>query len=327
MICYKEYHTIQGYECLSACITNYFNYLGLLVSGSDIFFVGGGFVITYEKKKKSSIGAKLYESNFMFLKNMSIPFQHTNLEESKDVMKFLRKSIEDEHFIAIKVSSECLEHNRVFKQTESSPHYLNILGYDDSTNNVFISDGYVPTFNPTVFEGWVDTNGIIEAWRRMDYEYVKLDLADIKISADEMHRIAIMNMKFGIQQYLNKSKQRLSSKFFGKEAITKLFEDILLMFDMQIDLKTVALDINYQLKIYGFITSKRFILQKLIILKMNECYLEQYSKIIDKWNQICNLLVKAGISRNKKSFELTLEKVNESINEEEKVLYEILNDL
>lgn len=327
MICYKEYHTIQGYECLSACITNYFNYLGLLVSGSDIFFGGDGFLITYQKNEKASIGAKLYESNFMFLKNLNIPFQHTKLGESKDVIKFLRKSIEDQQLIAIKVSSECLEHNRVFKQTEGSPHYVNILGYDDINNKVFISDGYVPTFNPTVFEGWVDTNGIIEAWKRMDYEYVKLDLADIKISTDEIHRIAITNMKGGIQQYLNPSKQRLSSEFFGKEAITKLFEDILLMFEMLIDLKSVALDINYQLKIYGFITSKRLILQKLEELKMNTYYLQQYSKIIDKWNQICMLLVKAGISKSKKSLELTLEKVKESVQEEENLLHEILNDL
>lgn len=322
MICEKEYHTIQGHECLSSCISNYFYNNGLALTGSDIFFLGDGFHITYQNNDNMVIGADLYNANYTFCDRYHVTIQHEKCLSKESAKNLLKQSILEERKICIKVSSECLKYNKVFKQASGSPHFINVIGIKEQ--ELYISDGYVPTYVPSAFEGWVFAEHIMEAWKRMQYEYVILDDNFDNLSAELLESEVKNKIQFGIYEYLNESMVE-GELYIGEKAVLHLLEDLEKVFDENKEVGKLVYNINYQLKIYGFITSKQMLLEKLIFMKYDETNLLEYQIVIDGWNKLCLLLLKAGLSGKKEYFLKMHVKAMILIEKERSILVSIFN--
>lgn len=327
MIYKNNYITRQGYECLNVCISNYFSYQNIKISGSDIFFEGNGFLVEYSGDKTyPSIKAALYESNYIFLDKMKISYKHSLFEDSYNADLFLKNQIKNESHIAIRVSTDYLSYNKIYQQTQNSPHFINVIGYDELENKFYVSDGFVPTYNPDKYEGWMEYEELFNAWHHMNFEYIVLELNSRIIDYDK--DLSIIKMKQGINRYLKTDNPIFRETIYGKRAIIELFQDLSEIFDNpKYNIKNIIFDINYQLKYHGFITSKMFTLQKIIEIGMDSVLCEQYKSLIEEWNKFCLLMLKIGISKNKNSFENLVKIVNEISLREEKILKDILNCL
>ncbi len=326
MIYEKSYNTVQSFDCINACVLNYLQYYNKPILGSDIFFVGGGFAISYEKNQKLYIGSKVYKTNFVFLDKMNIKYERDNSQDGNSALKLIEHCIKNEKCICIRVASEVLEHSPVFKQTEGSSHYINIIGKNEINSRFYISDGYVPTYNPSIFEGWADCKEIMEAWNRMDYEYIVFDIDNIKIDISNIQRMAHKNLKLNLINYLYPNDTNCNCKLFGEYAVKILFQDIQAMFESR-DISNIIMDINYQLKIFGFLTSKKFILEKIRKTFMDSGLCMDYDEIINRWNKLCLLLVKAGLSKDKARYNFVLVKTHELIHDERDILLKVISML
>lgn len=54
---------LKSYECMNACILNHMNRAGMEINGSDIFFSGGGYPVSYKKGSLTHIVSDGYETN------------------------------------------------------------------------------------------------------------------------------------------------------------------------------------------------------------------------------------------------------------------------
>ena len=317
MICEKVYKPIQSYECLNSCITGYSNYNGFNVCCDDVFFIGDGFDISIIKKDIPTIGARLYESNFDFMDNVGIKYVIDKFACREEAESFLDNAVKEEKTLSIKVSSELLEHSRVFRQTENSPHYLNIIGMSES--KLYIADGYVPTSDPTSYDGLVDKNAIIEAWQKMEFRYILTDYDNVSKSLTCVKEIANKKLIKQLSDYIANDVEKM---VIG-ELLNYLENCIKCNKDNKL-VKDTFIKVNYQLKIYGYITSKRYIYEKIARDWCDNELVNRYKQIIDRWNKVCILLLKAGYGNSLKQLLLTKENILNLIEEEMSILNEIL---
>ena len=63
---------LKSYECMNACILNHMNRAGIKINGSDIFFSGRGYPVSYKKGSLTRIVSDGYEANFRFLDRYGI---------------------------------------------------------------------------------------------------------------------------------------------------------------------------------------------------------------------------------------------------------------
>lgn len=327
MLCNLGYKTIKSFECLNACLSNYFNFYNMPINGKDIFFLGDGFHIKYTNKDKMAIGANTHEANFNFLDKFQIKYTNGNKYKEKDAMYFMEEQTNLDNTLCITVFTEYLMYNPIFKQLKSSAHYINILGLNVADNKVYISDGFVPTYNPSIFEGWVELSPILEAWKRMQYEYLTFDFSGITkekiVKIKEGSKNAFVS---GVLEYLNVNEK--GEGIVGKRAVRGLFSDLKKIFmDDNVNLKNLTLDINFQLKIYGHLASKRFILQAIREYTCAKKLQDEYEQIINEWNLICIMLVKIGASRNRKTITRLFNRVNQVCDREEDILRNILEEI
>lgn len=320
MLYEKDFEVIQGYECLSSCISNYLSLSGIHITGSDILFIGGGFRVSYTKKSLE-LGTDIYLSNFRFMDNMDVSYEHAKLDPHIDPLDFLKYNIMNEKKICLKVGSEYLKYNRVFNQSGNSPHYINILGIKD--DQVYICDGYVPTRIPSVFKGWVDISMVVNAWKSMCYEYI-LMIKINQMNEELLTNIAFEKVKQSIIAYL--AGGIVDIHFLGHNAILQLNEELDELFKLS-DMRDVTKKINYQLRIYGFISVKIILYEKLKQLYGSSINLDYYANIIDQWNKICSILLKSGYTNKRDDYKKVYEKITECTNKENEVLFSILKDL
>lgn len=93
------------------------------------------------------------------------------------------------------------------------------------------------------------------------------------------------------------------------------------------DIRQVVLQCNYELKIYGFISSKRFMHMWINENLNNDSIANEYNNIILKWNNFCNLLLKFGFNKKYESLKLVKEYVYTLMEEERILLQKILLEI
>lgn len=309
---------VQGYECLSACLGYYINKYYPEITGSDICIYGGALQISYNAETHV-LSTSMYESNYVFLKENTIDYTHDCLQTT-DVDVFISDCISNNRMLILKVCSEQLSYNRVFKQAEHSTHFVNIVG--ETVRQYRVVDCYVPTREPSVFDGFVDKEEIKSAWEGKNFEYIILD--EVSLDYDcicEKEKGAIVNF---IQEYCGLGS--LSDRQTGEDAVMQLFSYIGDEVENP-NLYRITLDINYQLKIYGFISSKVMLAK---ILRKYSAYADLgalYEDVILNWNNICMHIVKFGITRKREQYEKLLEKVTQVMKNERDVLCGVLKKL
>lgn len=312
MISKQGYNTILGYECLNACLANYMNFYNLDVSTSDIFFGGDGFNISVKNDFYFELESNLYLSNFNFLDNFNFNYSYGKCVENP--IDFLRNSILGNKAISLKVSSEFLTYNRVFKQTKNATHFINAIGLEEDKNKIYISDGFVPTKVPTIYQGWVNLDDILRGWEEKKYEVLCMrNFNDsIKCSREQI----LLKVKEGITRYLYENK-----------IIDKMLKYIRHEFYKKNDISQVILKCNYELKIYGFISSKRFLLSWVDKNLHNDLISSEYSKIIIKWNDFCDMILKFGFNKKYESLKKAEEYADALMEDEAKLLHTLLSQI
>lgn len=307
-------HPVQGHECLSACIGNIINTKYSRITANEIIIGGDGYFITYDKERKV-IGSPMYEANFKFMNRYEMKYRHGKFKDAEEAEFFLGDTLSKDNLIIIKVDAKQLNYSRVFGQASNSPHFLNVLR--EEQGKYYICDGYVPTRDATVFEGAIEKSKIINAWKGMEFEYLLLENFP-ELTEEEILKDVERCFYESIEKYCKGGVK--NSIYYGKDAIYQLF------FDEQDCLnRNRAYEVNYQLRIYGFLATKEMvcsILQKNDIWK-NEAM--EYRKIIHEWNRLCMFFLKVAISKNNEQYGKFLQKVKNCIESEERVLNRILN--
>lgn len=318
MIYEKAYKTLQGYECLSSCIGNYLMYDGININASDIFFLGNGFNITYNINEKI-IKTDMYEANFKFMNLFGVKYEQKSFTDRISAIEFLKKSVLCEKKVIIKVSSSFIKYNRVFSQSNNSPHYINVIGIKQ--DEVYISDGFVPTRIASVYEGWISLDQIVSAWEAMEYRCLILNFDKINFDKNMIENNIKFKIQKGIKSYLDGG---IYSDFcYGVTAARKLLSELneLILKD---NFYESVVFMNYQLRVYGFLSSKNMILAKIRDFGLSANVCEGYENVINMWEKVLLLLIKVGISKKLDTLDELISTVDDCIENERSVLNDIV---
>ncbi len=327
MICDDGYVTLQSYECLNACITNYLNQHSIPIKTSDVFLEGDDLDVVYTRKGGTwDISVGIYKSNFDFLRKADIFYEHGFFDLMQDGKSFLFDRISQNLCLSIRAVSDCLTYNPVFSQTEGAPHFINLIGMDDKGEQVCISDGDLPTFKPSLFQDWVDLNMIMDAWYGMRGEYIILHPKKDDVHLNTIKKSGTDKLYRLIRDYLEGgcNKALFRKVATGRQAILTLFDDLQEYSQrMKNDIGRVALDMNYQLRINGFLISKRYISHKIQDLNLDAGIVNPYSDLVNRWSAALLHLIKAGKSKRTEDFTKLNEKVKTLCQEEDNLLQHI----
>ena len=323
MLYSKNFKTILGYECLSACLSGYLFNRGINIDGSDIFFLGDGFVSEYEKEKMI-YRVNTYNCNFSFLQKYEIQYHYGTKNLQNEACFFLENCIKSERDIIIKVSSNCLKYNRIYNQPNGSPHCISIIGCKE--NFFYISDGYIPMYNPVTFNGWISQKDIIEAWRKENFFYILLPESYgtlMELKRTNVNVLVSQKIKEGIDNYLFYNRLNCNSYFSGISALNAFLNDLISYADRTNNFKKLMFDINYNLKLYGFISYREMMLNELCKISMDYCIINKFRNIVEKWKKWCLLLVKLGVLNKKEMLNDFIKETQKIISQENKVLIKI----
>lgn len=90
-------------------------------------------------------------------------------------------------------------------------------------------------------------------------------------------------------------------------------------------IRGAVVSINYHLKIYGFITIKRYALNKIATLLDNSELTVQYADVVKRWNKMCMSLLKAGFSAKEEKFAKVKDSIRALLEDEKALLIQILD--
>jgi len=296
--------------------------MGLPITGGEICFLGGG----YELLAKEEIGmvSNLYNSYFSTLEYIGVSYKSCKKIDSKP-FDFIKAQIDSGNILCMNVSTKYLEYSLIFQQSAAeSPHFINVIGYNEAEEKIKISDGFIPTLKPSLYEGWANCSSVLTAWKNRDFEHILFDRKEQMIDWDKCRAIEILNLKKSIFYYLYPQKESQNNDSYGEMAIKKSLYGLLADLD---DRKEKILDLNYKLRINGFFSIKRFTLQALEAMEVNSDLCKLYNDIISEWNNMSLPLIKASISNNLQFLNDVVHKGFEIIEKERKVLCELLTSI
>lgn len=321
----NNYHTRAGIECLNSCIYNYLANENQKISKSDIFFSGGGYDISYSWGNGPKIKSGQNRSNLQFI--------HTYLEGSVldnvletyegEMKAFLKEELINGRRLIINVSGSGLSYNKAFDRNQTISHFINIIGIDTDRNLVKISDGCMPVMGGGCYQDWMDIDELTDNWQIMNGRYIEINYKNPDIR--KIKQTAYENMIKGIKKYLHKDRGWFGSRIGGHQAILRLFEDIQAMIrhNTKNSLEIIR-DINQQLRVEGYISSKEFLLEKMQESGCREELTASYQHLIREYDILCLNVIKSVIKKKPEDMEVLVRQIQYSVQEENKILREIL---
>lgn len=305
---------VQGHECLSACLGNVFHMSVPGITGNEVVIAGKGCGLMYDVNRRV-VDTPMYEANFNFLEKYHIDYQHGKVNENIQPQDFLNDCLEKNGHMIIKVDAAQLPYSRVFDQTTSAPHFLNILKYGEK--NYRICDGYVPTRKAEVYVGDLDEKLLLEVWGQKNYEYLI-----IRGDFDELNQVSDDVRQELLETLVNYSKGGHDENFYyGKDAIVKAFTDFGEEFT-----KDRAIELNYQLRIFGFLSTKEMVCSFLKKDSRLIEFSEEYEKIINVWDRLIMKFLKIVIAQKPDRLEGFYAEIHECINVEINLLNRIIKE-
>lgn len=317
----QDTKAIASYECMNACIVNHMRQAGVNVSGSDIYFAGAGYPITYRKGSLTRISSEGYEANFRFLDEYHIAYQFGRVSPEKET---LLTCLSKPYTVTIRMVSDFLTYDRVFSQTSGASHFVNILAYDKARGQFFIVDGDVPSAKTGCFSGWIDEADILAGWRIKQGELLQMDISNGSVMTDLCRKVrdkANQNVKQGIEMYLTGKVNPFWKEATGEQAILCMAKQ-LGKYVKKGDFNMLAHDANFRLRVDGFLGMKNFLLEKLI--EQENPLREDYEDVIQEWSKWCMLLLKCGILKSKENFARVYERLEEVVAREREVLQKLM---
>lgn len=304
---------VQAHECFSACMGNIMASKYPWISGNEIVISGTGFRVVYHRDRKM-LSTNMYHSNFRFLEKYNVKYLHDTLKLGDDPLHFVSKTLDAQKYLILRLDARQLTYDRVFRQAEHASHYVNLLAVRG--DKLLLCDGYVPAKTATTYLGEVPCGEIWNAWREAGWEYYLFD--DVPaLEETEFRRDVAKELENSIRIY--RQGGRAGEDFFGKNSAAEMFRGLDYLN------RDRVFEVNYQLKIFGFLSLKQIVCE---ILKKNpngKDALEEYEQILSEWNKICTFTVKIGLSSRKELYDALLERVHDCMEAEDKVLEKILN--
>ncbi|MCI8668750.1 MAG: hypothetical protein HFI34_04395 [Lachnospiraceae bacterium] len=323
----NNYHTRAGIECLNSCIYNYLANENQAISRSDIFFSGGGFEIGYFRGNGHKIMSGQNRSNLQFIRTYLEGSTVDNvLETYEGEMKtFLKETLQNKNRLIINVSGSGLPYSKAFDSNQTVSHFINLIGIDTKKNLVRISDGCMPVVGGGCYEDWIDMDVLAENWQMMNGRYIELNYKHLDIQ--KIKKSAYENMRKGIKKYLHKDRGWFGSRIGGHQAILRLFEDIKMMIESNTkNSLEIIRDINQQLRVEGYLSSKEFLLEKMKETGCREELTDSYQHIIREYDIICLNVMKSVIKKNPENMEGLIKQIQHSVQQENKILKEVLRN-
>lgn len=312
----SKVNLVQAHECLSACLGNIINLKYSFLSGSEIIILGDGDIVFYDTNRKV-IGAPMYEANIKFLNKYQFDYEHKQMNDKLSFYSYVKDKLEENKFLVIKVNAGKLNYNRVFRQTNNAPHFLNIIELEN--DQVKIADSYVPTREGELYEGWRPLSEILSAWEDQNFEYFYINKIP-EINIPEIQNQLVEKFKNYLMTNINTKYE--NERIYGNKSIYHFFEYYL---EENINTKENMLYANYQLQIFGFLSVREIWGQVLPKLGVDINLIQKYKEVIEGWKAIGLLYMKTALSRKEEKKNTFLRKVDEQIQKEESVYKSILD--
>ena len=309
---------LKSYECMNACILNHMNRAGIKINGSDIFFSGGGYPVSYKKGSLTHIVSDGYEANFRFLDQYGLDYKFGRiLPERKSLLSFLENS----EAITIKMVSDFLTYDPVFSQTSGASHFINILKYDSDKMRFYIEDGDVPSAETGTYLGWLDESNVLKGWEINCGEIFVLKLPenlDREKICQRVREEADSQVNRSIKCYLDGADHFWLSRSTGEKAISRMVKEMGKYVDKG-NFRDITIDANFRLRVDGYMGAKKFLLEKLWEQGKTKLA-EEYKILIERWSKWCMLLLKSGLVATAESFSFVKQRMEELVQQEHHIL-------
>lgn len=303
---------IQSHECLSSCIGNILHKKYPSITGNEIIINGRGFRVLY-REQPVQLMTEMFGANFIFMKKYGIGFESCKLANGDEPEKHLNNLLADGLNVILKVNANTLVHNRIYKQVDEAPHYINVIG--EKNNKYEIIDGYVPTMEASSFKGEIEKKVLFEAWKQYgNRAYIVYD--NFSLDEELIFRETMIELYNSINNYYNSRKKK--ELVYGEAAILKFIDSV--RFGIS---REEAKMLNYQLKIWGFLSVKQMIIELLSNQNIFNDIVNQYKNIINKWNKLSLLILKVSISQRKETINELVNQMRNCVEEEEELLKNI----
>lgn len=236
--------------------------------------------------------------------------------------EFMQKSLNDAKPVMISINPKSLPYIINTVSDSLTNHYINIIGSDENTKQIYVSDCYVPTFIPSTYEGWIDFRGISDS-----------DIGNCWcLNPEPFSYLRNNNVCSDIKDYTLVSVIKRLCSFLNKNSDNKKNTGIDNLQNLSKTVRNCIENGNYH-KIYKLLAGIRLnIINPLIYLvNLFEYYPNKYGKWIEllnnlitrHWEPINVKLIKFALAHKK----MDLDKISEQIDNAVKLEKNALNDL
>lgn len=313
----KGYQTKQSYNCLLSCIGNYFNYAGYMITGSDIYFSCPISRLQTFSRNNHRIFLDLEGTVEDICTKYGIHFRISQCA-TDEMEHILDKCILNEKMIGIFLSVTGLLYSKSFSQGDAI-HCINVIGQKD--DKYYVSDGYVPSYPLSVFQGWIDKKQLITAWERVNGVYFMLEVSFIQLNIEEIIKKSKENFKQYICGQLGENK--IENCGSVNMEVLKVLRTIMEVYPSDENVCEQLLQLNHDIKVEGFLSQKQFVLDYCQKYCGDVEICGQYSALIGGWYRVCAFMMKITFSINRERLCILFKKVKELVWEEQSILMKI----
>lgn len=341
MIELKEYRTEGALSCFAACIKNMLTYYKIPVEEYIIYCLGGGFTYAYERdfsfhNNNYRLHTDVPLTLLKFLDIFHIIYTQVLMEEDENAEQYLVDNLSRGEPVMVQVMAEDLAYDPEYiNNLKEWAHMIVITGIDLEQRSIKISDGYIPTTPPKIFEGWYPYDVIKKSRSKRNNRYFTIDSRSLEQLRHDyrqgilMEKYFIPRLKESLEQLL--CGKKIGESYFGVYALEAYHEYLLSLKGCRRDeLKKELYRQNIDLKVEGFIDYKKYMIDSIKTisdLKKSEQLkgvLEKVTANYKSWEKFCLLLVKVSLSQDIGKVQLVADKFKEIYQSELNIASEIL---
>lgn len=305
-----EFVTVPGYDCYCNALCNCNLYFGGHISEVNYSFAAGIKSIYYDKVEKK-IFMNTHKCITIFVKDLGVSYIKDVKFTREKAREYITNLLNNKKVVLCGLKSTLVKYRKNFRNTNPVHHFVVILDYDADSKDYYISDGYVANEKENIYEGWIQEEDLFIAWEATLFYHIIYGKENaIEKDYDEL---AYNNFVLTIDAYLSSNQDERG--IFGEEAVREFISELSVNDDI--------MKIITELKLFGFITSKRYIKQMLHKQEKYKIEEEEYGRIIDKWDLFCLKLLKVCISNNYSRLEKCKQLAFEIMKEEHDCLLKI----
>ena len=320
----------------SACFINIMKYNNLDIEESDVFLLGDGLTTQYRKSIKDDsdtiLTCNVHSSVLKFCCDSKIKVLIKENLDSEDYKNDMLYYLSQNMPVTIKVDPGYLKYSPIYSNGFGLTHFVNIIDYDSKIDSVLLSDGFIPTFPPSVYQNWYDYKLIQKSGSLKNHFYIIFDmggLEDDRLFHNRVKENYCKKLRANLIGYLNGYED--SNFAYGIQALRRFSEDVPILLELLGErFSDWMFKLNYNMKIYGLVSGKTLLYKALERLNhiMNSDMVHMLSdelmEAANEWNKISMLVVRTGVRRNKESLMHLSDRIKAVISREERVYNKIL---